>query len=165
MQYASINRISVYHLHLGEANSLLEAGRRGDSGHHHEFHEFLTLPRQLATLSLLEAILGRRDILACERLEKHLQLVLPKLLLPRLVEEREFAHMVYKDESEDREFGIVGGDLTQVGLEGGSEATEGGGRVQLADFPSYLLRDELSLEVCATTVLLATRRAHTNTSC
>ena len=78
----------------------------------------------------------------------HLQLVLPKFLLPSLIKEGEVTNMVDKYISQDGQIRFLGRDLALVRLEGGAEAPEGGGRVELVDLPFYLLRDELALEVC-----------------
>lgn len=78
----------------------------------------------------------------------HLQLVLPELLLPGLVEEREIPHMVDEDVAKDGELRIDWGDLAEFRLERGTEATEGSWGIQLGDFLVYLAGKEFSLEVC-----------------
>ena len=61
--------------------------------------------------------------------------------------------MVYKDEPQDRQVRVLRGNLTVVGLEGGTETTEGGRGVELVDFPLYLFGDEFALEVYFPTTL------------
>lgn len=86
----------------------------------------------------------------------HLQLILPKLLLPSLIKKREIADVVDKDVAQDRELRIFGGDLAVVGLEGGSEAAQGRWGVELVDLPSHLLRDKLALQICEIPLRLVT---------
>lgn len=54
-----------------------------------------------------------------------LQFVLPKLLLLRLVQEREIAHMVHEYISQNREFGMFRSNFTPLGSEWGSKVLEG----------------------------------------
>lgn len=56
--------------------------------------------------------------------------------------------MVDEYVSKDGKLRLLRGDLALVRLEGSAKAPEGGGGVELADFPFYLLRDELPLEIC-----------------
>lgn len=56
--------------------------------------------------------------------------------------------MVHEDISQDRQFGVDGGNLAEFRLEGGAEAVERGGRVQLRYLADYLAADELAFEVC-----------------
>ena len=44
----------------------------------------------------------------------HLQLVLPKLLLLRLVQEREIADVVYEDVAKDGEFRVLWSDFAGI---------------------------------------------------
>ena len=74
----------------------------------------------------------------------HLQLILPKLFLFRLVEERELADMVNKDVAEDGEAGIERRDFANVGPERCAESTEGCRGVEFGDFPFRLFAQELS---------------------
>lgn len=76
-----------------------------------------------------------------------MQLVLPELLLPRLVKERELADVVAEDVAEDGQAGVERRDLADVGLEWRAEAAEGRGRVELGDLPFCLLADELPFKV------------------
>lgn len=147
MQQPRVNGIAIDHFQLGEPNPLLEARRSRDARDHHKLDELCGLARQLPTLSLLQAVLGGRDVLAGKGLEEDLQLVLPKLLLAGLVEEGKLAHMVHEDEAEDGQFGVVGSHFAKVGFEGGAEAAEGSRRVELINFPANLLADEFSLQV------------------
>lgn len=78
----------------------------------------------------------------------HLQLILPKLLLAGLIEERELAHMVHKDVSQNRQFRINGGNFPKFRFEGSAEAVEGSRGVQLVDFVTYLTGDQLALQIC-----------------
>lgn len=55
--------------------------------------------------------------------------------------------MVYKDVAEDGELRVEGGDLPNIGFEGGAKSLEGRGGVELRDFVLDLLRNELALEV------------------
>lgn len=56
--------------------------------------------------------------------------------------------MVHEDISQDRQFRVYGGDLAEFGPEGGAEALEGSGGVQLRDLAGDLAADELAFEVC-----------------
>lgn len=77
----------------------------------------------------------------------HLQPILPKLLLPRLVEKWKLADMVDKDVAQDRQLRVERRHLAILGPEGGAEAPQRRRRVELCDFPFDLLRDELALQV------------------
>lgn len=68
-----------------------------------------------------------------------MQFVLPKLLFPRLVEKRKIANMVHEDVAEDGKLRIQRGDFAIVGLEGGAESSECGGRVEFMYFVLDLL--------------------------
>lgn len=143
-QDTSIDRIAVHDFELGKSDALFKTGRSADTRDHHQLNKLLGLHGQLAALSLFEAVFGRRYVFRSKGLEEHLQLVLPKLLLFRLVEEREFANMVDKDVAEDREAGLERRDLANIGSEGCAESTEGCWRVEFGDFPFRLLAHELS---------------------
>jgi hypothetical protein len=78
----------------------------------------------------------------------HLQLVLPKLLLARFVQEGEISDMVNKDIPKDRQLGFLRRDLAVRRFEWGTETTQGRWRVEFVDLPLDLLRYELPLEVC-----------------
>lgn len=145
MQHAGVNSIAIDHLQFREPDPLLEARRSRDARDHHKLDELLRLPRQLPTLSLLQAVLRGRNVLARKRFQKDLQLVLPEFLLAGLVEEGELAHMVYEDEAEDGQLGVVGRYFAEFGLEGRAEAAEGGRGVEFADLPADLLRNEFAL--------------------
>lgn len=56
--------------------------------------------------------------------------------------------MVDKDISQDRKFRVDGRDFTEFRLEGGTEASEGGWRIQLGDFALDLAGNEFALEIC-----------------
>jgi hypothetical protein len=76
-----------------------------------------------------------------------LQLILPKLLLLGLVQEREVADMVHEYEAKNGEFGVFWSDLALVRAERRPKALEGCGRRELGDFEACLLREELALEI------------------
>jgi hypothetical protein len=76
-----------------------------------------------------------------------LQSVLPKLLLPRAVEEWKVAYMVDEDVSEDRQLAIDGGDFAKGATKRGAEALQGSWRIELVYFELDLPRDEFSFEV------------------
>jgi hypothetical protein len=82
----------------------------------------------------------------------HLQLVLPKLLLLGLVEEREVADMVDEYEAQQGELRVLGRNLASVGAKGRAEALQGGGGGEFCDFILCLPRDELTLEICGVSV-------------
>lgn len=73
---------------------------------------------------------ARRGVMAAGGTH-HLQLVLPELLLPGLVEERKLADMVDEDVAQDGEFGVERRDLAEFGFEGGAKAAQGGWGVEL----------------------------------
>jgi hypothetical protein len=77
-----------------------------------------------------------------------LELVLPKLLLLCLVQEREVANMVYEYVAEEREVRVFGGDLACIRLERRAESLEGGRVGQLGDFELGLLGYEFAFKVC-----------------
>ncbi len=77
----------------------------------------------------------------------HLQFVLPKLLLPRLIEKGKLADMMDEDVSQDGQLRVQGGDLAVFRLERSTKAAERCGRVELCYFPFDLLRDELPLQI------------------
>lgn len=79
----------------------------------------------------------------------NLQLVLPELLLVRLVQERELAHMVHEDVSQDGEVGLEGRDLAVFRAKGSAEALERSRRAELIYLEPHLLGNELSLEIYA----------------
>lgn len=55
----------------------------------------------------------------------NLQLILPKLLLARLVEKREIAHMVNKNIPQNRQFRINGRNLAEFRLKWRTKAMQG----------------------------------------
>lgn len=144
---AAVNGVAVDDFELREPYPLLEARRRADARDHHELDQLLRLEGELAALRLLEAVLGRGDILGGEGLEEDLELVLPKLLLAGLVEEGELAHVVDEDVAQYRQLRVQGRHLAVLGLEGGAEAPQRRRRVELRDLPFDLLGDQLALEV------------------
>jgi hypothetical protein len=77
----------------------------------------------------------------------HLQPILPKILLPCLVEKWKLADMVDKDVAQNRQLRVERRYLAILGPEGGAEAPQRRRRVELCDFPLDLLRDELALQV------------------
>lgn len=77
----------------------------------------------------------------------HLQPILPKLLLPRLVEKWKLADMVDKDVAQNRQLRVERRHLAILGSEGGAKAPQRRRRVELCDFPLDLLRYELALQV------------------
>lgn len=77
----------------------------------------------------------------------NLQFVLPKLLLLGLIEKGKIANMVNKDVSQDGQLRVQGGDFANVGFERGAESLERGRRIELANLPFHLVREEFALEV------------------
>lgn len=70
VQDTGVNGVAVDDLDLGEADALLEAGRGGDAGDHHQLDELPGLDGQLPPLRLLQAVLGGGDLLSRKRFEK-----------------------------------------------------------------------------------------------
>ena len=142
-------RTTVDHLDLRKLDPLFVAGRRRDSRDHHELHELLAFPGQLPALCLLQTIFRRRHMLIREgfqelqplrvspyrthsKMEKEtydLQLILPKLLLTRLVEEWKVAHMVNENIPQNGQFRIHGRNLAKFRLKWCSKAMQSGGRI------------------------------------
>lgn len=170
MHDASVDGVAVHELNLREPDPLFEPRRGPDPRHHHELDQLLGFQGEFSPLRLLEAVLGRGDVLGRKRLQElraqdmlatanasrmlgcagltyHLKLVLPELLLPRLIEERKVAHMVDEDVPEDGQLGVEGGDLPKVGLERGAEPAQGSRGVELGDLVLDLFGQELSFEV------------------
>ena len=129
------------------SDPLFVARRRGNSRDHHELHELLAFPGQLPALCLLQTIFRRRHMLIREgfqelqplrvspyrthsKMEKEtydLQLILPKLLLTRLVEEWKVAHMVNENIPQNGQFRIHGRNLAKFRLKWCSKAMQSGG--------------------------------------
>lgn len=78
----------------------------------------------------------------------HLQLVLPKLLLLRLIQKREFSNMMHENISQDRQIRIQWGDFTKLRSKRRAESLEGGWGVELSDLEFDLLGNEFALEIC-----------------
>lgn len=77
----------------------------------------------------------------------HLQLILPKLLLARLVQKWEIAHMMHKNIPQNWQLRIDRRDLAELRFKRGAETVQGGGGVQLSDFIADLVTDEFALEI------------------
>lgn len=113
---------AIHDLYFRESDALFVSRSGGYARHHHQLDELLAFSCQLPTFRLFQAVFRRRNVLVREGFEKlstdirshsskrwsggkggkkthHLQLVLPKLLLLGLVEERELAHMMHEDVS------------------------------------------------------------------
>jgi hypothetical protein len=115
-------RAPLHDLNFGKADAFLIAACGGQAADHHELDQLLSLVGELFALRKLEAVFGRGNVLVGKRLEKDLQLVLPKFLFARLVEEGKVADMVHKDVAKDGQLRVFGLDLATVGSEGGAEA-------------------------------------------
>jgi len=57
VHHTGIDRITIDELDLGEPNTFFEAGRRPNSGHHHQLDEFLAFYREFPSLRFFETIL------------------------------------------------------------------------------------------------------------
>lgn len=120
-----VDSIAVNNFDFRESYALLKSGGCADSRHHHEFDELLRFDSKLPALCLFEAVFRGGDLFDSKRFEElfntvskttsqddsngrnkgqvtyHLKLVLPKLLLSRLIEEREISNMMNKNVTQD----------------------------------------------------------------
>lgn len=69
----------------------------------------------------------------------HLKLVLPKFLLPGLIQEWKVSYMMTEDISKYGKIRVNRSHFAVVGLEGSSESLESGRRRELGDFEDDLL--------------------------
>jgi hypothetical protein len=82
-----------------------------------------------------------------ERNTHDLKLILPKLLLARLVKEREISNVMNKDIAQNRQFRVDGRNLAELRSKGGAEALQRSGGVELGNFFADLTGDKLALEI------------------